>query len=150
MQVEPIGYVKSERKDAIDDDWDSVSAFVELDSSLSEECLKGLDAFSHAEILYLFHKADPRKIVIGTEHPRENPDFPSVGIFAQRKKERPNLIGATICEIVKIEGRRLYLKRLDAIDGTPVLDIKPVYREFMPTVEVKQPAWVSQMMKDYW
>jgi tRNA (Thr-GGU) A37 N-methylase len=67
-----------------------------------------------------------------------------------RKKDRPNLLGLTMVKLVKKEGRTLFVEGLDAIDGTPVLDIKPVFREFLPSGEVVQPEWVSVMLKDYY
>jgi tRNA (Thr-GGU) A37 N-methylase len=73
-----------------------------------------------------------------------------VGIFAQRGKNRPNRIGVTVCRIVSVSGRRIEVEGLDAIDGTPVLDIKPVMAEFLPRGEIRQPDWSSELMKDYW
>ncbi|MFN3492293.1 MAG: TrmO family methyltransferase, partial [Anaerolineales bacterium] len=75
---------------------------------------------------------------------------PQVGIFAQRGKNRPNRIGSTIVRIMKREGRQLHVKGLDAIDGTPILDIKPAMKEFLPREEIKQPEWASELMKNYW
>jgi tRNA (Thr-GGU) A37 N-methylase len=73
-----------------------------------------------------------------------------VGIFAQRGKTRPNRIGSTICRIVGVEGRTLVVAELDAIHGTPVIDIKPVMQEFLPREPVRQPEWAHQLMKNYW
>ncbi len=149
IEMEPIAFVRSERAEPIDDNWNSVRAYVELADGYGVECLEGLSDFSHAEILYFFHQVNPAKIVCGAEHPRENPSWPKVGIFAQRKKARPNRIGATIAKIERVEGRRVYLSSFDAIDGTPVLDIKPVFREYLPR-DVGQPTWVAELMRKYW
>ncbi len=73
-----------------------------------------------------------------------------MGIFAQRKKDRPNSIGLCTVELLQHNGRTLKVKYLDAIDGTPILDIKPVFKEFQPKGEIKQPTWVSDLMKNYW
>ena len=73
-----------------------------------------------------------------------------MGIFAQRGKARPNRIGITIVRIVAREGRVLRVAELDAVDGTPVLDIKPVMREFLPREEVRQPRWARELMQRYW
>jgi tRNA (Thr-GGU) A37 N-methylase len=73
-----------------------------------------------------------------------------VGIFAQRGKGRPNRLGATIVEIVNRAGRVLTVTGLDAIDGTPVLDIKPVMAEFLPRNPVRQPKWSHELMRSYW
>lgn len=77
-------------------------------------------------------------------------DWPKVGIFAQRGKNRPNRIGVCVCRLVHIEGLALTVQGLDAIDGTPVLDIKPVLSGFLPRGEVREPAWAREIMKDYW
>ena len=150
ISIEPVGVIHSERKDPIDDNWDAVRSWIELNDDIPEESIAGLESFSHIEVLYYFHKVDQTKIVVGSEHPRENPDWPRVGIFAQRKKSRPNLLGATIAKIVKIEGRKIYVKCMDAIDGTPVIDIKPVFSQYLPNEEIRQPEWVNELMKEYW
>lgn len=95
-------------------------------------------------------RVDPNKIESSARHPRNRPDWPLVGIFAQRGKNRPNQIGLSVCQIEKVEGNRVYLKGLDAIDGTPVLDLKPWVKEFGPRGEVKQPDWMDQLMNQYW
>lgn len=148
--IRPIGLIRSERLESIDDHWNQVRSFIELTDEYSSESIRGLEDFSHIEIVYYFHKVKASQIVVKAEHPRENPNYPLVGIFAQRKKSRPNLLGLTISEIDKIEDKKIFLKSCDAIDGTPVIDIKPVFKEFLPKTEIKQPVWVSDLMKDYW
>lgn len=150
FRIEPIGFVRSSRAEAIDDGWNSVESRIELVDGLSEESLSGLADFSHVEVIYYFDKVDPSKVVLTAEHPRENPAWPKVGIFAQRKKARPNLLGATVARIVRVEGKTLWLSGFDAIDGTPVIDIKPVFREYLPQGEVRQPEWVGELMRHYW
>ncbi len=71
-------------------------------------------------------------------------------VFAQRNKRRPNRIGVSVCRLIAIEGRDLLVEGLDAIDGTPVLDIKPVMEEFAPREPVRQPAWSHELMSGYW
>jgi tRNA (Thr-GGU) A37 N-methylase len=96
------------------------------------------------------NQVDPQKIETSARYPRNNPQWPKVGIFAQRGKNRPNQIGLTVCEIVKIDGRKIFLKGLDAVNGTPVIDIKPWMTEFGPQTPVRQPEWSRELMKDYW
>ena len=86
----------------------------------------------------------------GARHPRGNQAWPRVGIFAQRAKDRPNRLGLTTVEIVRVEGRTIVVRGLDDIDGTPVLDIKPVMQEFLPRTPVRQPQWSRELMRDYW
>ena len=71
-------------------------------------------------------------------------------IFAQRGKNRPNRIGVTVCEIVAVDGLSLEVRGLDAIDGTPVLDLKPVMAGFAPRGAHREPDWAREIMKDYW
>lgn len=95
-------------------------------------------------------QVDPQKVEKNARHPRNNPDWPKVGIFYQRGKNRPNQIGLTICRVLKIDGTKIFLEGLDAVNGTPVLDIKPWVKEFAPRGEVFQPNWISELMKGYW
>jgi tRNA (Thr-GGU) A37 N-methylase len=95
-------------------------------------------------------QVSPDKIERTVSHPRNNTAWPKVGIFAQRGKNRPNQIGTTICRIVKLEGLQLHLERLDAVDGTPVLKIKPWVAEFAPRGVPHQPAWITELMRGYW
>jgi len=151
IEMTPIGFVHSTRTDATDDAWDSESATIHLDGGLfSPEALKGLDAFSHAVIVYVFDRVPPGKITTGARHPRGNESWPKVGIFAQRGKNRPNRIGVTTVRILAVDGLSVAVKGLDAIDQTPVLDIKPHMAEFAPRGTVSQPQWSKELMSDYW
>lgn len=148
--VQPIGFVRNERAAIEDDDWGDVISEITLVDSLSAEALAGLDGFSHVEILFSFDQVADTSVETGARHPRNNPDWPLVGIFAQRGKNRPNRIGLTTAEVVGVSGNTLAVRGLDAIDGTPVLDIKPVLREFLPRTEVRQPQWATELMRGYW
>ena len=150
IAVVPIGHVRSARDDLRDDDWGGVRARIELDPSFDPECLDGIEDFSHAEILFHFDRVPESAVERGARHPRGNQAWPRVGIFAQRGKNRPNRLGSTIVAIAGREGRVLTVLGLDAVDGTPVLDIKPVMREFLPRGEVRQPPWSHELMRDYW
>jgi tRNA-Thr(GGU) m(6)t(6)A37 methyltransferase TsaA len=123
---------------------------ITLTDAVESDALAGLEEFSHAEIIYVFDRVSPEKIIYGAQHPRNNPAWPKVGIFAERGKTRPNRIGTTIVKIVRREDRALVVAELDAIHGTPVLDIKPVMAEFLPRGPVKQPAWSTELMQNYW
>ncbi len=148
--VTPIGFVRAKRQNSEDDFWGGVEARIELTEAFSTEAIKGMADFSHIEVIFLFHEVEPAKIVSTARHPRNNPDWPSVGIFAQRGKNRPNRIGSTICKLLRTEGKVLVVAELDAIDNTPVLDIKPVMEEFLPREPVRQPGWSRELMRDYW
>jgi tRNA (Thr-GGU) A37 N-methylase len=100
------------------------------------------------EILFHFHRFG--QTVLGSEHPRDDKSLPLVGILAQRKKDRPNHLGLTTVKLIKREGRVLHVPHLDAIDGTPIVDIKPVFAEFLPKGGITQPAWTKAVMRNYW
>jgi tRNA (adenine37-N6)-methyltransferase len=150
LAMEPIGYVHGVRAVAEDDFWGGEQACVELTDAFGADALRGLDAFSHAEILFVFDRVDPTSVVSGARHPRNNTAWPAVGIFAQRGRNRPNRIGSTICRIVRVEATKLFVTELDAIDGTPVLDVKPVMAEFLPREAIRQPTWSRELMREYW
>lgn len=151
ITIVAIGRVSCRRQEPIDDAWDSVPSEIKLDASvLGPDALVGLEAFSHVEVIYLFDQVGENDVVTGARHPRGRLDWPKVGILAQRGKNRPNRIGATICRIVGVEGQVLKVSGLDAIDGTPVIDIKPVMSGFMPRGDLREPDWAREIMKDYW
>jgi tRNA (adenine37-N6)-methyltransferase len=151
ITMSAIGTVKNTRKEVEDDNWGDVISIIELDSAaFNEEALFQIESFSHAEIFYYFDRVEDAKIETGARHPRNNQNWPKVGIFAQRGKNRPNRLGATIVKVLKRDGHQLYVQGLDAIDGTPILDIKPVMKEFLPREEVTQPQWATELMKNYW
>lgn len=150
ISLEPIGHVRSLRRELRDDDWGSVTATIELVSGFGPEALAGLEDYSHAEVLFHFDRVAESTVERGARHPRGNPRWPLVGIFAQRAKDRPNRLGSTIVEILRRDGRALTVAGLDAVDGTPVLDIKPVMVEFLPRTTVRQPTWSHELMREYW
>ena len=150
IELKPIGYVEATRPHAEDDNWGNEQACITLVEDFEVAALQGLSEFSHVEILYFFHEVAESKITSGARHPRNNPEWPAVGIFAQRGKNRPNRLGSTICRLVRVQGVRLFVAELDAIDGTPVVDIKPVMAEFLPRESVRQPNWSHELMRQYW
>jgi tRNA (adenine37-N6)-methyltransferase len=151
ITIKPIGVVKTTRSEIKDDDWGETMSLIVLDESqFTEEVLYGLSEFSHLEVLFHFHKVDPGKIETGARHPRNNPEWPKVGIFSQRGKNRPNLLGASVCKILKVEGLTITVQALDAIDGTPIVDLKPYMKEFAPGEPTTQPQWATELMKNYY
>lgn len=147
--VNPVGIVRSSRIAAEDDNWDSETSAIELIAPVDERALRGLQEFSHCDVIFLFDKAtwDESRMV---RYPRGNRIWPEVGIFAQRAKDRPNRLGVTSCRVVGTAGKVLTVAGLDAIDGTPVLDIKPHMIEFAPRGPVSQPKWATELMENYW
>jgi tRNA (Thr-GGU) A37 N-methylase len=123
INLEPIGHVRSTRRELLDDDWDAVAASIELTADFPPEALAGLEDFSHAEVIFHFDRVAESKIERGARHPRDNTAWPRVGIT---------------------------VRGLDAVDGTPVLDIEPVMAEFLPREALRQPAWSHELMREYW
>jgi tRNA (adenine37-N6)-methyltransferase len=151
FDIEPIGRVVGGREDAIDDDWGDIEATIVLDGGLlDQDAALGLEDFSHIEVVSLFHLVQKDAVVRGARRPRGNPDWPEVGILAQRAKGRPNRIGVSRCELIDVDGLKLRVRGLDAVDGTPVLDVKPFMVEFAPRGPVFQPEWASELMRTYW
>ncbi|PZN97409.1 MAG: tRNA (N6-threonylcarbamoyladenosine(37)-N6)-methyltransferase TrmO [Alphaproteobacteria bacterium] len=144
-----IGHVDGGRGPAEDDRWGGSRAAIILDG-LPDAALLGLDGFSHCEVIFVFDRLPEAEITIGARRPRGNPDWPLVGILAQRGRNRPNRIGVSICRVIAVAGSRLEVEGLDAIDGTPVLDIKPVLSGFLPRSVVREPDWARAIMADYW
>lgn len=148
IEMTPIGTVRSPRAELIDDDWGDVVSTIDVD--LGPEALAGLDGFSHLEVVFWFHGVPDDEIETGARHPRGRADWPLVGILAQRGKGRPNRIGLSRCRILSIDGTTITVEGLDAVDGTPVLDLKPWMREFGPRGDVRQPDWATELMATYW
>jgi tRNA (adenine37-N6)-methyltransferase len=131
IDLQPIAFVSNSRTEPVDDNWEPVLSTIRLADHIPTEALTGISEFSHLEIIYYSL-------------------YPLIGIFAQRKKDRPNKIGLTTVALIEHNERTIKVKSLDAIDGTPVLDIKPVLKESQPRTEIKQPTWAADLMKNYW
>lgn len=150
MTLHPIGVVRSPVKSAVDDVWGGVVSAIELDpAAVGEDATRGLEAFSHIDVVFHFHQVAADDVETGARRPRNRADWPEVGILAQRAKRRPNRIGVSTCRLLKVDGLRLTVLDLDAIDGTPVIDVKPYMAEFGPKGEVRQPAWSRELMAAY-
>jgi tRNA-Thr(GGU) m(6)t(6)A37 methyltransferase TsaA len=150
IEIRPIGVARNGRTDAGDFNWGDVVSSIELDAQrFDARALTGLDGFSHVEIVFFLHRISAATVVCGSRHPRDNPDWPEVGIFAQRAAVRPNCIGVSRARIRSVHDLVVEVEGLDALVGTPILDIKPYMREFVPREAVRQPAWCAEVMKGY-
>ncbi|MBW9206753.1 SAM-dependent methyltransferase [Mumia sp. zg.B17] len=149
FEVTPIGTVRNDRTDVQETDhWGAVRSTIVLDERFGEASLQGLDEFSHVDVVFVFDQF-PEDDDYGEPRPyRGRSDLPPVGIFAGRGPRRPNRIGVTSCAIESVHGRELTVVGLDAVSGSPVIDLKPTIAEFLP-VGTTQPSWVSAMMADY-
>ncbi|MEU8142551.1 SAM-dependent methyltransferase [Nonomuraea sp. NPDC048901] len=151
VSLQPVGTVVGGRTEAFDDDWNTEEAVIRLDGSrFAPDSLAGLEAFSHLEVVFQFHLVDPASVNTSARRPRGNPGWPLVGIFAQRGKNRPNRLGVSRCRLLGVDGLDVRVRGLDAIDGSPVLDLKPYMAEFGPQGEVVQPHWSTELMRNYY
>jgi tRNA (adenine37-N6)-methyltransferase len=145
ITVRPVAFIRNDRSDAVDDNWDEVVSTVELAQDVPSEALRGLEDFSHVEIVFFADWAEDVPPGPWHRHPRGNSQWPDVGIFAQRNKDRPNRILLTTVELVSVAGRSFTVKGLDGIDGTPVLDIKPVFVWSTPRGKIRAPKWSDEL-----
>jgi len=148
VNIEPIGTVKSPVTEAGDEGWGGVVSEIHLQESLAAG-LQGIEQFSHIIVIFFMHQSTFDLAADLVRRPRERPDMPLVGAFAQRAKHRPNPIGITTVQLIRVEGNILEVKGLDAIDGTPVLDIKPYVPAFDCGANAVVPGWVEKLMKGY-
>lgn len=148
MNLSPIGSVKSPVAEASDENWGDVVAEIHLKDSLATG-LRGIEQFSHLIIIFFMHRSTFNPAVHLVRRPQGRGDMPEIGIFAQRAKHRPNPIGITAVELMGRKGNVLKVRGLDAIDGTPVLDIKPYFPVFDRVDETVVPDWVERLMASY-
>ena len=149
FQISSIGTVLNERTDVQhSDSWGAVRSTIVVDERFGEESLQVLEEFSHVEVVFVFDRFPEPDDVREPRSYRGRADLPPMGVFAGRGPRRPNRLGVTTCAVESVRGRELTVVGLDAVTGTPVVDLKPVIVEFCP-VRPRQPAWVSQMMAEY-
>jgi len=129
--VEPVAHVVGGRIQPTDDYWGGTRAIIRIDSDrFTADATKGLDAFSRRA--------------------RDNPSWPEVGIFGHRNMRRLNWLGISRCRLLKVDGLDLHVEDLDAVDGTPILDIKPWFAEMGPRGEIRQAPWSVEMLRNYY
>ncbi|WP_040864350.1 SAM-dependent methyltransferase [Nocardia exalbida] len=150
FEVAPVAHVVGGRREPTDDHWGGTETIIRVDDPrFTEESVQGLEEFSHLEIVFRFHLIDPTDLHFGARSARDNPEWPKVGIFGHRNMRRINWLGVSRCRLLRVDGLDLHVAELDAVDGTPVLDIKPWFAEFGPRGDVGQAAWSTEMLKDY-
>ena len=147
IEMMPIGRVENAVSEKKDTAWGENISSITLEEQYAGG-LSGLEQFSHAIILYYLDQAQYVKEKHLQRRPQNREDMPKVGIFSQRAKDRPNHIGMTSVEIVSVSDRTLTVKGLDAVNGTPVLDIKPYYPVY-DRKEAVVPEWVDRLMEHY-
>ena len=148
MKCVPIGRVKSPVSEGVDLGWGSVTSEIHMDRKYADG-LTGIEAFSHIVVVFEMHLSTwtPGNDLV--RRPQGRADMPRIGIFAQRAKHRPNPIGITSVRLLGVDGNVLRVQGLDAIDGTPVLDIKPYFPQFDAAQDAHTPEWVGRVMSGY-
>ena len=147
--VTSIGTVKCAVNEMSQGGWAKIDSEIHLDPQLAGG-LQGLAGFSHIIVSFFLDRAqgfETAKQLM--RKPRGREDMDAVGVFAQRTKYRPNPIGITAVQLLGIEGNVVKVRGLDALDGTPVLDIKPYMPPFDRMENVKMPEWVGLFMDGY-
>jgi tRNA (adenine37-N6)-methyltransferase len=147
--VRPIAYIRNDRSEVLDDNWDEIVSTVELAQDVPSESLRGLEEFSHVELVFFADWAEDVPPAPWHRRPRGNPDWPDVGVFAQRNKDRPNRLLLSTVTIEELSERSFSVRGLDGIDGTPVLDIKPVFRWSVPKGELRAATWSEELGVNY-
>ena len=148
IEFNSIGYIKNDITEQTDTNWGTVTSQIILEPEYAKG-LKGLLDFSHINVIYFLDKA---KFVYEDHiqrHPQGREDLPVVGLFAQRVKDRPNPIGITSVKLIDVKENIITVQGLDAINGTPVLDIKPYFPVYDSKKDAETPEWVDILMKEY-
>lgn len=163
IQIKPVGIIRNQSKDPSWGgasgklDWreraarmkeqnKSVSELV-INSSL-EGILDGIEEFSHLTVFYWAHLAPAKRSSVTRVHPMGNKDFPLVGIFATHSPIRPNSILATVVHLIERRGNILKVTGLDALDGSPILDIKP-YQPYHEPKDIRVPEWMKKLHGEF-
>ncbi|MYS36811.1 tRNA (Thr-GGU) A37 N-methylase [Streptomyces sp. KhCrAH-43] len=149
-EVEPVATVVGGHARVQDDFQGGVQAVIRLNDSYPLETLQGIEEFSHLTVTWTFHLARPDDVQLHARSPRGNPQWPATGTFVHRNHRRPNQLAISYPKLLGVEGRDLLVTDLDAVDGTPVLDLAPYFQEMGPRGPVRQPAWPGEMLADYW
>ncbi|MFJ4679019.1 SAM-dependent methyltransferase [Kitasatospora sp. NPDC088783] len=152
LTIEQIATVVGGHEKVADDYQGGTTAIIRLDARFPESMTVGLEEFSHLTVLWHFDQASPEDVHLkGLRHPRGDTRWPATGTLAHRNHRRPNQLAVSYPRLIGVDGRDLHVTDLDAVDGTPVLDIGPWFKEMGPRGPVHQPAWPSEMLGSaYW
>jgi tRNA-Thr(GGU) m(6)t(6)A37 methyltransferase TsaA len=145
--IDPVGMVRSPVKEPIHSGWEEIISEIELRPEMTEAA-DGLDEYSHITVLFWIHKVPQERRAQLKIRPRDREDMPLIGVFATRTQLRPNPIGMTTVRLLRRRKNLLRVQGLDAIDGTPVLDIKPHIPPYDSPEEVRLPEWTMRMSEE--
>lgn len=141
--IRPIGRIRNAIKRRIPHkEWKEVVSEVVVNEDL-QDCLDGIEHHSHAIIVYWLDRIPEEERKVLKVRPMGNASLPIVGVFATRSPGRPNPIGIETVEILGRDGNVLRVKGLDALDGSPVLDIKQYTKHHDSAQDVREPEWME-------
>ncbi len=148
IEFNSIGIVSNLVENKKDASWGNDVSKIVINEQYTQGLI-GLSEFSHLIVVCYLDKANfiIEKHLI--RRPQNREDMPMVGILSQRAKDRPNSIGITSVEIISVNKNIITVKGLDAIDNTPVLDIKPYYPMYDSKENAVVPEWVERLMEHY-
>ncbi|MEW6524441.1 MAG: tRNA (N6-threonylcarbamoyladenosine(37)-N6)-methyltransferase TrmO [Bacillota bacterium] len=144
IRLQPIGQVVNGCERPPADGWDNVVSEIVLRPGLEKHFI-GLDKFSHAYVLYWMHVDTARLQEQALVHPQGRKDLPLVGVFATHSPCRPNPIGVTVVKLLQVSPLCLQVQGLDALDGSPVLDIKSFAGTAGLPIANSCPTWVQAL-----
>ncbi|MFF8786815.1 TrmO family methyltransferase [Streptomyces sp. NPDC015125] len=150
IEVETIATVVGGHLTPADDYQGGVESIIRLHEKYGPQTLAGLEGFSHLVATWHFHLASPSDVAWHLRSPRGNPAWPQTGMHAHRNHRRTNQLAISYPRLLKIEGLDLHVTDLDAVDGTPLIDLGPWYPAMAPRGEVFAPEYVAEMLANYW
>ncbi|MFD4575000.1 SAM-dependent methyltransferase [Streptomyces sp. NPDC058417] len=133
-----------------DDYQGGVESIIRMDGAFPLETLQGIEEFSHLTVTWHFHQARPEDVQLHARSPRGNAQWPATDTFVHRHHRRPNQLAVSYPRLLGVDGRDLRVTELDAVEGTPVVDLAPYFQEMGPRGAVRQPTWPGEMLADYW
>ncbi|MFE5077582.1 SAM-dependent methyltransferase [Streptomyces halstedii] len=149
-EVESIATVVGGHTRVQDDYQGGIESVIRLNDTYPLETLQGIEEFSHLTVTWRFHMARQEDVQLHARSPRGNPRWPTTGTFVHRNHRRPNQLAVSYPRLLGVDGRDLRVTDLDAVDGTPVVDLAPYFQEMGPRGAVSQPTWPGEMLADYW
>ncbi|MFI9311027.1 SAM-dependent methyltransferase [Streptomyces triculaminicus] len=150
FKVNSIATVVGGHTTPADDYQGGVESIIRLHPQYPLETLQGIENFSHLIVTWHFHLATPDDVALHARSPRNDPRWPATGTFVHRNHRRPNQLATSFPRLLAVDGLDLHVEDLDAVAGTPIVDLAPYFEEFGPRGPVEQPSWPAEMLRNYW
>jgi tRNA-Thr(GGU) m(6)t(6)A37 methyltransferase TsaA len=139
--IRPIGVVRNAVREPRMDGWESLRSDIIIREDLAP-ALDGIEGYSHLIVVFALHRVPEAERRLRV-HPRGDPRNPEQGVLATRSQLRPSGIGVSVVRLLRRRLTVLRVQGLDAIDGTPVLDIKPYLPPYDAVADARVPDWVQ-------